>query len=386
MINFKTYLIEAGDKNTHLEHVEDLILDSGAEGAHQALNTLTSLASKIAGNPHNATVVTTKWDGTLALFCGRDPATKKFFVGTKAVFSKDSKLNFTDSDVNKNYGDNPVVANILKTALRHMPKLGIANVLQGDVLFTAGGLKVEDIDGEPTYLFKPNTIVYGVPVNSNLGASIAGADIGIVFHTSYTGKSIQNMSASFNVDISKLARTKNVWFDDATHKDVTGAVYLSKSEFSSVVKQLESAKKNLARATPILSGFSGTSVTTHIKTFANQFIRSGKQLSEKDIDAVMGHLSSKYKSERGAEQALFYFKNHRAEVASVFKFQQDIVAVKNILLNKLNVIGQIGTFRETESGFQVTAPEGFVAIDSKSGKVVKLVDRLTFSQMNFARH
>jgi hypothetical protein len=49
----------------------------------------------------------------------------------------------------------------------------------------------------------------------------------------------------------------------------------------------------------------------------------------------------------------------------------------------LETIKGIGTFIRTEDGFRVTAPEGFVAVDSLKGNAMKLVDRLEFSQANF---
>ena len=43
----------------------------------------------------------------------------------------------------------------------------------------------------------------------------------------------------------------------------------------------------------------------------------------------------------------------------------------------------IGTFLKTDDGFKVTAPEGFVAVDTIKGNAVKLIDRLAFSHANF---
>ena len=51
-------------------------------------------------------------------------------------------------------------------------------------------------------------------------------------------------------------------------------------------------------------------------------------------------------------------------------------------LKQLEKIKSIGTFLKTPNGFKVTAPEGFVAINTKGG-AVKLVDRLEFSHANF---
>ena len=55
---------------------------------------------------------------------------------------------------------------------------------------------------------------------------------------------------------------------------------------------------------------------------------------------------------------------------------------KNTLIQKMNQIQQIGHYIKTGTGYRVTAPEGFVAVDRVAG-AVKLVDRLEFSTANF---
>jgi len=41
------------------------------------------------------------------------------------------------------------------------------------------------------------------------------------------------------------------------------------------------------------------------------------------------------------------------------------------------------TFVQTDDGYRVTNPEGFVAVDKIKGNAVKLIDRLEFSHLNF---
>ena len=60
-----------------------------------------------------------------------------------------------------------------------------------------------------------------------------------------------------------------------------------------------------------------------------------------------------------------------------------LLLIHNIVVDQLNKIQGIGTFLKTPTGFKVTAPEGYVAINAKSGSAVKLVDRLGFSYANF---
>ena len=64
-------------------------------------------------------------------------------------------------------------------------------------------------------------------------------------------------------------------------------------------------------------------------------------------------------------------------VASYINLQ----AAKNFMIRKLQKVNTFGTFLRTPDGYRVTAPEGFVAI--RSGRALKLVDRLEFSRANF---
>ena len=61
-------------KNTHLEHVEDLIFNQGYAGAVEALNFIESLRHMLAEGTGTTTKLTVKWDGSPAIICGIDPA------------------------------------------------------------------------------------------------------------------------------------------------------------------------------------------------------------------------------------------------------------------------------------------------------------------------
>ena len=92
-------------KNTHLEHLEDNIFNKGFDGAKEAVDYLYSLHEMLEGNTSTPVSMTTKWDGAPAIIAGKDPETKKFFVGTKGVFAKKPKINFTNKDIDINHAD-----------------------------------------------------------------------------------------------------------------------------------------------------------------------------------------------------------------------------------------------------------------------------------------
>ena len=80
----------------------------------------------------------------------------------------------------------------------------------------------------------------------------------------------------------------------------------------------------------------------------------------------------------------FFSKRNQKNLQNVFDLQNSVTDAKLIIINKLNSLNNIGTFLKTKSGFRVTNPEGFVAIDRMEGGAVKLVDRLEFSTSNFS--
>lgn len=162
-------LVEGKDgKNTHLEHLEDNIFNKGHAGAKEAIDYLFSLHDMLDGNTKTPVSMTTKWDGAPALVCGKDPQSGKFFVGTKGVFAKKPKMNFTLNDIKLNHPGQDDLQNKLALALNKLSKLSWNTVAQGDFLFAKDTLSEQEIDGESYLTFKPNTLVYAVPTKVNL--------------------------------------------------------------------------------------------------------------------------------------------------------------------------------------------------------------------------
>ena len=114
-----TIICEAEGKNTHLEHLEDHIFNKGFQGAKEAVDYLYSLHQMLEGNTDAPVSMTTKWDGAPAIIAGRDPQTGKFFVGTKGVFARNPKINFTDRDIEENHPAEGLQKK-LKVALKYL--------------------------------------------------------------------------------------------------------------------------------------------------------------------------------------------------------------------------------------------------------------------------
>ena len=397
MFSFKGFTTQ--DRNTHLEHLEDDIINRGTKGGENAINFLKSIRNMLAGSSNKKVNMTVKWDGAPAIICGVNPENGKFFVGTKAVFNKNPKINYTNADIRKNHSGD--LAGKLILALRELSRLGIKGVLQGDFLFAKSDLKKIDMDGDAMISFTPNTITYAVPVASNVGRQISRAKMGIVFHTKYTGKSLDSMTAGFG---TVRGRATNVFLASAGYRDVSGQVKLTRSELTQFNARLRMAEGSLMKAGPLLDEMSkssadGLSVGFRLKTFFNHYIRNTQghmakvrqlvdMFREYYINIVQAEIDAR-KTAAGKQKYKDILKTNtkyidRNKNALVMAIASHVTLqnAKNFLINKMSEIQSVGHFLRTSTGYKVTAPEGYVAVDKVAG-AVKLVDRLEFSRANF---
>ena len=392
-------------KNLHLEHLEDEIINNRVAGGRAAINFLQSLRDMLAGSARSSINMTVKWDGAPAIFAGIDPSDGKFFVAKKSVFNVNPKLYKTNQEI-----DNDLSGTLnekFKVALKEFSKLGIKGVIQGDLMFT-NDISKETIEGVSYYTFQPNTIVYAVPVDSDLGRVMNKANIGVVWHTTYTGSSLPEMKASFGVDISKLSKPTSVWMDDATYKDVSGRATFTQKETDAVTKILSNTGKTFQRINaPMLRQFlklqdslTGVLVGVSLKTYNNSKVRAGEIIKNpkqhaagyvKWVENSIQKQIDKVKSDKGKEkytnmqkEYVRDFKKHVNNLTQIITFQNLLVDAKMQIVKKLNSVkGLTDTFIRTPNGYKVTNPEGYVAIDRVGGKAVKLVDRMEFSFNNF---
>jgi len=402
-MKFAQFLNEAKKEgaNLHLEHLEDEVLNRGVAGTRDAINFLRSLRDMLAGHSESKINTTTKWDGSPAVFCGINPDNGKFFVGTKGVFNANAKLNYTDADIDANHKGEGLNVK-LKVALRYLPKLGIKGVLQGDMMFSKGDVKTQTIDGVEYVTFQPNTLVYAVPSESKLAKTMLAAQMGIVFHTSYTGKTFSDMKASFNIDIKNLTTTKDVWFRDAYFTDASGTATFTKEETIQITGILADAGRlfNQINAKTLNEIATSETIKVQIKTFNNTKVRSGEPIKNTTahtaelIRYVEDKLNKAIKEVKMAEtikkriteknEIMRFYRSNASNLKLIFDLQNLLVEAKNMTIKKLQQMRQVtSTFVQTEDGFKVTNPEGFVAVDKLKGNAVKLVDRLEFSHLNF---
>tara|TARA_Y100000114_G_scaffold39253_1_gene34930 strand:+ start:844 stop:2040 length:1197 start_codon:yes stop_codon:yes gene_type:complete len=390
MKTFTTFLTE--QKNLHLEHLEDELFNRGEAGVREAIAFLKSLTDMLKGNSKSPVDVTVKWDGAPAIFTGINPENGKFFVATKSLFNKTPKINYTNADIDSNHSGG--LADKLKVALANLKGLGITGVLQGDMLYTAGDISSQTIDGESMVTFTPNTITYAVPSGSDLSSKITGSQMGIVFHTTYSGDTIENLKASFGADVSGLRKSNKVWYQDASYKDVSGKATLTSTQEASMDRLISSTEKLVAKSKRTLKQIVTGEMKDLIKIYLNANVREGvdKGTAKSFAGFIVSRFDNKIKTlktdkakervEKEKQVLITELKRMSKDLNNLFTAHYELARAKMLILKKLQALNTMPSFIKTDSGYRVTDPEGFVAID-RTGKAVKLVDRMEFSRANF---
>jgi len=387
-------------KNTHLEHLEDDILNLGSEGGKSAIAFLKSLGNMLSvGDKQKAMKVTTKWDGAPAIICGPTPENGKFFVGTKSVFAKTNpKLMFNNEMIDANYSGN--LSSMLKDCLKYLSKLNIKGVIQGDLLFTENTKTVTNVGGKRCVTFTPNTITYAIPIDTELGKRVNNAKIGIVFHTTYSGTSMEGMSAGFGVDVSPYQGHDDIAVFSSDFSDASGVANFTPQEltkFTSAVNRAEGSLRQASKFLDVMKGSDRFAFNAIFKQFFNTYIRGGRSIPA--TNKVVGDFAKYYASlldkeigkkktpaaqqkwTKVKEDGLKFIAANQRSIYMTVASYKNLTEAKLMVIRQLEKVKDIGTFIKDGNGYRVTAPEGFVAI--KSGRAMKLVDRLEFSVANF---
>jgi len=225
-------------KNTHLSHPEDSILT----GDLSVLDWFLSNGK-----------VSAKIDGAPAIVWGTNPATGKFFVGTKSVFNKKLiKINETHSDIDRNHSGN--VANILHNCFDCLPNF--YGIVQGDFI---------GFGGDDT--FCPNTITY-------IFDEIITQDIIVAPHTFYA-TSTGELKDAFVVNDGDVFPT----FDDTELcKFVKPDCWQIDEDFDEIVA--------FARQMSTLCEFITDKQSRQVQQQLNSVIRAGLVIDELTLDAL----------------------------------------------------------------------------------------------------
>ena len=295
--------------NTHIEHPEDSILS----GDLRVLRWFTE-----QGN------ISVKIDGSPAIVWGTNPATKKFFVGTKSVFNKKLiKINHSHNEIDKNHTG--FVAEVLHACFDNLPKT--KKVYQGDFIGFGGD-----------YIYRPNTITYRFD-------KIIKQNIIIAPHTEYHVK--QDLKDAIGVPIHKLPISR----------------YKTRVKFVRPLAEIHNdnesirSKCNFARQMATLCEFpTKSSVVNKIKKQLNACIREGLEVTDLIQEGIA--------------------ITNKVDV-NVIRLWKLIESIKLELFHYILVEDSIGC----EIAGHDVDHEGYV-LENKFG-TFKIVDREVFSYHNF---
>ena len=384
----------------HLEHLEDEMLNYGVEGCKAAVSFLQELR-KMLGCDDTTGFMQTKWDGAPAVVCGIDPSVDLFFVGTKSVFAQQPKICYREFDIDKHYPDGGELNKKLKFCLKYFKDLGIRGIVQGDLVFTPGDVKRERIHDEMLYTFRPNTITYAIPTDHEIGKKVSSAQVGVVFHTHYTGQDFLSMQA---VAGAKVPSSKDVFsIDNDTPMHKVGLNHQEEVKFDKHVSDIESMCKTCGDFLDELVTKKGTTgnekwhIASYLKQFFNAEIKAARTINNVDIaleglynfyyDKTKAMLSklkttnTKVAKASLVHSSLGYLENNKPKFKAMLGLYKELQTVKQMVIDKLDHLETFRTFAQTDNGYKVTGPEGYVL--HRNGDMIKFVNRLEFSYINF---
>jgi len=385
----------------HLEHIEDEMLNYGVQGCDAAVSAMQELLRMLGKD--GTSFMQTKWDGAPSVVCGMDPLAKIFFVGTKSVFAKtEPKLCFSDADVDRWYNGDLAVK--LKACLKYFPALKIDGVVQGDLLFTDSDKKKEYVDGEHLITFRPNTITYGIPTDHPIGQQVDRAHIGIVFHTHYVGDDLPTMRAQAGAKVSNHNDAPDVAVieNDTPYHDISVSP-ADIARFERHVSKMERMCAICGKFLDELVANMGTTgdkkfhVASYLKQFFNNEIKNARTIT--NVQSTLKALGKFYhekmqkeiakvksaKSQTAKRDLMFkglkYLEDHEREFAAMLALYKTMQEAKQLVIDQLDHLETFRTFVQTDKGYRVTNPEGYVL--HHNGDMIKLVNRIEFSYINF---
>lgn len=360
----KQFLIEEVDekeskKRTHISHPEDLHLEKGHSGFHHAVKSLVAIHKRLTGGG-GSVHISTKWDGAPAIVFGHHPETGKFFVGTKSVFNKKPKINYSEQDIHGNHFTSDELATKLKTALKTLSKVAPPRGIYQADLMHSGDAKLNGNHVE----FKPNTITYKVSKDSDHGKRALKTKLGLVVHTKYHGKDFNNLEASHDVDHEAFGKHPDVQYISPNH-DLDKVVYHpnARKQFEQHIVNAETAQAKIKENN--LAGFP----TEHLSRYINHTVRAAFEPTSKGFAEFL----------KDHPRKAAHVKENEPTYDALFDVHKHLSQAKQTLIDALN--SHSGDF-ESWLGDEKSTPEGFVA--NAGGQPIKLVNRKGFSKANFA--
>lgn len=409
--NTKSTFQKLLNEDTHSLHMEDSILKGKAYISrmlgfyNQVFDTLTGSIDKEKPG------ITVKIDGAPAItMYTKFPGLKGPGVSTKSIFNATPKVYTTDEEIEAD-DRSPELKAKLKAALK-LAKAKIipaGEIWQGDLLFTKGDIKnYTDDNGQKYIYFKPNTLVYALPVGSDGAKKALASDIGIVFHTRYKGSSVQTVKQSNDASTDELNGIPEWAFVlDARLPNLSGVQTLSDQEANDIedsLYDLHSLCSEIVNDADYDLLVNNTDfINFYVMTLQNNKVDKSELIDpETFVDElhkwVTGKMRKEYqgleklKTKAGRDKKRISLDDKSKDLHTIIETNEPLLHkiaealyiaadVKNKFITKLNSVNKWVNKIETTFGMKDTNGEGFMVSDV-DGNFVKLVDRSAFSYFN----
>lgn len=385
------YCPELNNKRLPVERVEKL------DGKRDQWDLTTSAANFVIVVGSNEVVV----HNSPAVFFGN--SSKGFFVASKGIFNKTPKINYTETDIETNHSGG--LADTLKVALQWLKKV-VPNtkdkVYQGDILFTKDTIKHFQHNGKDLIGFHPNTIIYTVEKDSDIGKTIQNSEIGLAVHTEYewNGEDPSTLKVSrFGISDDIFKDNSKVFIiDTISNLNPKQPLQFSSDQYDKINSNLKQIEKLAATVTWAIFD-QDAQLGQYLETFVNTYIRANKPYPSPDemteqffdwIEQKVADEKGKLKTEKGKARvdqryaSVRDLKKDSKQIETMMKIFKLFSEVKLMIIRKLNEMSLYNNFVMKSNGDLVgTGEEGFV-ITQTNAKGAKLVDRFEFSKNNFA--
>ena len=252
--------------------------------------------------------------------------------------------------------------------------------------------------------FKPNTIIYGVPADSDMGKKVAAAKFGVCFHTTYTGSSLATLRAEAGANIKALKPTSKVVLVSSRYQDLSGTLTFTSAEHDTLrtlIGEIDTRTRKMGTNAFLQALAASPLLQSEFMIFQNSLVRGGESitLSPKVFVARLNaHLTTRADAEGATkktdagkagsrtkyEQIQRLVADTEDALVDVLAWQHAVISAKTFIIQKLNAPGTLSTFYSSDKGVVAGSHEGFVAVDHQ-GNFVKLVDRSEFSRLNLTQ-
>jgi hypothetical protein len=353
-------------EGVRIEHPEDLAFEQRPSvGLQRALDSIQALAK----DPGSATV---KWDGKPAIVFGRKP-TGEFVLTDKSGFLARGYDGLATSPeqieriMAQRGGERSELVSVYKKLfplLRRAVPQDFRGYIQGDLLYSQ---RPSQRNGQ--WEFTPNTVTYRVPVESDLGRKIASSDAAVVIHTALSepGAAAQpiraaalNDSPGLLIMDPSLREPRDIKLDTRVLSDAQRLLKIHGAAMDRLFDPQELRARKISNLPALM------------KTYINSRVRSGS------YDNLVRDFG-RYIEQREPAKAPRIFEwatENKQAVAALFQTFLEISALKNSIVRQLDSQAHdVQASINDEPGH-----EGYV------GQGLKFVDRMRFSQANFARN